>query len=156
MSFDAELITTIIDRVESHAMALGLFQTVNGHEPKSAPGNGTHAAFWVDSFGPAIGSGLHATSMLFVLNARVNVSMTQLPADAIDPKITSAIGKLIEAYTGDFELGGIGIRCVDLLGMGGGPTLGARAGYLTLDNTVYRVMTLTVPIIIDDIFDQVR
>lgn len=153
MAWDPNLIDQVTDRVVSHAMTLGVFERVNGHEPKSAPGNGTSCAIWVDSIGPITGrSGLSSTSALFVVNDRVYSSMTQEPQDAIDPNITKAVGTLINAYSGDFTLGGL-VRCVDLLGMSG-RALGAQAGYLTQDGKLFRVMTVVVPIIINDVFDQ--
>ena len=153
MAWDPDLIDQVTDRVVSHAMTLGVFERVNGHEPKSAPGNGASCAVWVDSIGPIVGrSGLSSTSALFVVNARAYSSMLQEPQDAIDPNITKAIGALINAYSGDFTLGGL-VRCVDLLGMSG-TALRAQAGYLTQDGKLFRVMTVTVPIIINDVFDQ--
>ena len=49
MSFDAAAVATLFDRVQSHAMTLALFESVNTHEPKSAPGSGIRCAIWVQS-----------------------------------------------------------------------------------------------------------
>ena len=46
------------------------------------------------------------------------------------------------------------MRCVDLLGQAGVP-LSARAGYLEMDDgAVYRVVTLTVPVLVNDLWSQ--
>jgi hypothetical protein len=42
---------------------------------------------------------------------------------------------------------------VDLLGSAGAP-LSAQAGYLNQDGRLFRVMTLTLPIIVNDVWDQ--
>ena len=144
--------TVVLNEVVSHAMKLGLFERVNGHEPKSAPGNGLSAAVWVDRVGPA-GSGLAATSALLTLQVRLYSPMLQEPQDAIDPNLTAAADALMNAYSGDFELGG-NVRNVDLLGQTG-PGLSAQAGYIEQDHKLYRVMTITLPLIVNDVWEQV-
>lgn len=151
MSLDT---TGILNALVSHALSLGVFERVNTHEPKNAPGHGLTAAAWVDSIAPmAIVSGLAATSARIVFNVRVYGSAEQEPADMIDPNMVGAIDQLMNAYSGDFTLGGL-VRNVDLLGQGGGPGLSALAGYLQQDGRLYRVMTLTVPVIVNDVWTQ--
>jgi hypothetical protein len=150
MSLDTQ---GIIDAVASHAAASGFFERVNAHEPKNAPGNGVTGAVWVDRGGPAPGqSGLSSTSALLVLKFRVYTNMLAEPSDAIDPAVMNALDALVTAWSGDFELGGQ-VRNVDLLGASGVP-LSWQAGYLSQDNRVYRVMDLTLPLVISDVWAQ--
>ncbi|HZN70566.1 MAG TPA: hypothetical protein VFC00_02615 [Micromonosporaceae bacterium] len=149
MSLD---LTTLIDRVASHAAATGHFERVNQHEPKSAPGNGLSAAVWVQRVQPHRSSGLAATSALVTLMLRMYSNMLQEPQDEIDPRIGGAVDAVITALSGDFELGG-NARCVDLLGQGN-PGVAAQAGYLTIGTTMYRVMDISVPIIVNDVWSQ--
>jgi hypothetical protein len=146
----------IIQAVVSHALASGRFERVNGHEPKNAPGaGGVTAAVWIESIGPArANSGLQITTALLVLNVRLYASMLTEPQDAIDPRIVAAVDALMTAYSGDFTLGGL-VRSVDLLGLAGTP-MGARAGYLNQDNKLYRVMTITLPVLKNDVWEQVQ
>lgn len=145
---------TYVDKLTSHAETLGVFDRVNGHEPKSAPGAGITAAFWVDSVEPiSAGSGLAATAGRVALNARVYTSMLQQPEDLVDPRVVEAVDLLLAAYSGDFELGG-SVRNVDLLGAHGAP-LSAKAGYLNQDGKLYRVMTVVIPLIVNDVWSQV-
>lgn len=147
-------VTGILDALVSHAMASGLFERVNGHEPASAPGHGLTAAAWADSIAPVpAASGLAATSARVVFNVRIYTSMLAEPADAIDPNMLAAVDQLMTAYSGDFELGGA-VRNVDLLGQTGTP-LSAQAGYLQQDGTLYRVMTLVLPVLVNDVWEQV-
>jgi hypothetical protein len=96
-----------------------------------------------------------AGSGLLTLQVRLYSSAVQEPRDAIDPNLIDAVSGLMAAYSGDFQLGGItGVRCVDLLGQSG-TALSARAGYLEQDGTVYRVLTITVPVILNDLWAQV-
>lgn len=150
MSLD---IRTILDAVETHALASGFFQTVNGHEPKSAPQNGLTAAVWVEQIGPARGgSGLDSTSTRLALFVRLYTPMVQQSEDAIDPDMMTALDALMAAYSGDFTLGGL-VRAVDLLGAYGDP-LSARAGYLTTSGAEFRVMTITLPLVVNDLWEQ--
>jgi hypothetical protein len=142
----------IVDVVMSHALASGYFDRVNGHEPKNAPGNGLSAAVWADSVRSVQSSGLSSTSAVVVLNVRLYTSMLQEPQDAIDPAMLRAVSALFDAYSSDFTLGG-NAREVDLLGSDGAP-LQAKAGYLNQDQKLYRVMTITLPVIVNDAWDQ--
>lgn len=152
MSFNA---MTILEAAVSHALASGHFERVNAHEPKNAPGNGLTAALWAQSLSPVRGaSGLLKTSARLVLNVRVYSNMLQEPQDAIDPAVIAAVDALMDAYSGDFELGG-NVRNVDLLGQAGVP-LSAEAGYLNQDGRMYRVMTITLPLIINDVWSQAQ
>lgn len=147
-------LAAILDPVVSHALASGWFERVNTHEPKSAPTKaGLTCAVWVETIGPAAGqSGLASTTALVVLNVRLYTSMTQEPQDSIDTNLTDALSALIAAYSGDFELGGT-VREIDLLGAIS-PGLSARAGYLNQSSTVYRVYTITLPLVVNDVWDQ--
>ena len=145
--------SAILAAVESHALALGHFDRVNRHEPKSAPGNGLTAAIWVQNLRPvAAASGLTSTSARLELSVRVQMGMLAEPQDEIDTRILVAVDALMAAYSGDFELGGQ-IRNVDLLGALGDP-LAADAGYLEQDSKLYRVVVISLPIIVNDLYVQ--
>jgi hypothetical protein len=143
----------IVDGLVSHALTTGQFERVNAHEPKNSPGNGLTAAVSLMSLGPARGqSGLVSTSPLLVCAVRLYTSMTYEPADMIDPNLMQAAQALFEAYSDDFTLDGM-VRNVDLLGMTGTP-LSARAGYVEQSGKVFRIIDITIPMIINDVFDQ--
>lgn len=146
-------ISGILDKIVSHAMATGIFERVNAHEPKSAPGSGLSCAVWVDSISPVRSSGLSSTSGRIAIQVRIFTSMLAEPPDAIDPAVVTATDVLLSAYSGDFELGDT-VRCVDLLGMAGEP-LSAKAGYLSQDKKLFRVMTIMIPLIVNDLWNQV-
>ncbi|MFD8866012.1 hypothetical protein ACFV1F_16830 [Streptomyces sp. NPDC059590] len=143
----------ILDAVVSHAMASGWFEQVNQHEPKNAPGLGLTAAVWVDRVDTVRSSGLDSTSVRLLLNVRLYTSAEQEPADAIDPNLMTALDALMRAYVGDFTLGGL-VREVDVRGTHG-IGLEARAGYLQQDAALLRVMTIALPVIVNDLWDEV-
>jgi hypothetical protein len=151
MSLD---IRGVLDAIQSHALASGYFEAVNGAEPTSPPDtSGLTCAVWVEQIGPARGgSGLNSTSTRVCFYVRLYTGMHTEPIDAIDPNLMTALDSLMAAYSGDFTLGGL-VREVDLLGAYGDP-LGARAGYLVEGGTEFRVLTITLPLIVNDLWDQ--
>jgi hypothetical protein len=135
-------------------MASGRFDAVNGHEPKNPPSTGgLTAAVWTDRVTPVRSSGLNSLSVLLVFNVRIYASAVSEPPDAIDPDMLAAVDDLCAAYTGDFELGGL-VRHVDLLGINGTP-LDVRAGYLRQDGIEFRVMTIALPVVVNDLWNEV-
>lgn len=148
-------ITAILNALESHAAASGRFEKVNTHEPKNAPPNGgLTAALWVQQVRPyPPGSGLAATTGVITFTLRIYQSMLTEPQDMIDPNIVAAADAMLAAYSSDFKLGGL-IRNIDLLGASGTP-LSAQAGYISVDRTLYRVMDLTIPCVVNDLWSQV-
>lgn len=140
--------------VEADAMTLGVFETVNAHEaPRNAPGNGPSLDLWFQGIKPAPwAGGLASTSVVIHLQGRVYMSAEQQPYDAIDPAIVDASVRLIANYSAGFTLGGL-VRNVDLLGESG-ITLGGEAGYVMRDNRRFRVVTLDIPLIVNDLMAQ--
>ena len=144
---------TLLSVLTSHGESQGLFESVNGHEPKSAPGKGLSYSVFCDRIGPVpIGSGLASTSGVVTFMGRIYCAMLREPVDDIETDTLNAVHALLTAYSGDFEMGA-NVRCIDLLGQTG-QALSARAGYLTIDNKVFRVMDITIPVIIDDLWEQ--
>lgn len=144
----------IMDRLASHALAAALFDRVNTHEPKNKPGRGLTCALWVDRIEPARGRhGLQSSTARVVVNVRVYTNMLQNPQDAIDPSVMNAVDILMGAYSGDFQLGDEN-RWIDLLGATQGHPLFSQSGYINIDNMTYRVMTITVPVIVENAWSQ--
>lgn len=153
MAFDAAAVRTLVAKVESVALKTGQFRSVNTHEPKSAPGRDLHCAIWVQDIEPLPqASGLAATSGYVVLNVRIYGNMLKKPEDDIDPKMMAAATVLIGAYSADLTLGGT-VREIDLLGEYG-QKLGGQAGYVNIGGAVYRIFTITVPCVINDMWTQ--
>jgi hypothetical protein len=137
----------------SHAQALGVFVQVLDHEPVSAPGSGLIYALWVTDVAPIPArSGLNSVSVRLELNGRVFMPADTEPQGDVDTTVTDAVNGLMNAYAGDFELGGT-VAEVDLLGMYGA-LLRARFGYTRLDSTTYRVATLTIPLVLNDVWTE--
>lgn len=155
MGFNEAAVDDLFNAIVSNTAATGYFETVNQHEPKTAPGNGLTCSIWVDTIKPVQTSGLNSTSGMVTFFVRVYNSMLAEPQDDIDPAITKAVTSLMSAYSGDFDFGQVAdVRAIDLLGAYG-EGLAAQAGYMEISNKMFRVMVLNLPIVINDMWDQV-
>lgn len=143
----ASLMNSIVD----HCLTLGVFEAVNMHEPEGNAGN-YMAALWVQSVDPVQSSGLDVTSVRVAFTLRIYSNLVAKPLDEIDPNLASAVSLVMEGLSADFTLAEQ-VREIDLLGQYG-LGLSAKAGYLNLSGALYRVMDITVPVIVDDVFDQ--
>jgi hypothetical protein len=154
MAFDTAAVNALVDGVASIAAKTGTFRSVNTHEPKAAPGSGLRCAIWADSIQPiALASGLASTSGYVTMLSRVYGNMLSKPEDDIDPRLMASATTLLGAYTADFTLGGL-VRNLDLLGAYG-TKMGAQAGYVTIGGSMFRIMTVTLPCVVDDLWAQV-
>lgn len=146
-------VTSLTGALADHARSSGLISPMLEHEPLSSPGSGVSGAVWFLTAGPARGaSGLAATTALIVFQLRLYTPISAQPGDAIDPALTRALDWLMSAYHGDFTLTGA-VREIDLLGQFGTP-LSARSAYQTIGGDQYRVITITVPLVVNDAWQQ--
>ncbi|MFJ4682057.1 hypothetical protein [Streptomyces sp. NPDC088789] len=144
-------ISGLLNEIVSHAMASGHFERVNAHEPENPPGYGLTCAIWSNRITAIRSSGLDSITARVEVTVRIMSPMFD-PPDAIDPTVIAAVDDLCAAYSGDFTLGGL-VRHVDLLGAHGTP-LDVRAGYLQQDGMKYRVMDITLPLIVNDLWTE--
>lgn len=151
MSLDTQ---AYVDGLVSTCLSLGVFEAVNGYEPKSPPHNeGLTAGVWVTRLRPTTAfTALAKTSTVVTFTIRIYSNMLQEPEDAIDPNVMKAVDKVCETITGDFTLG-TAVDFVDLLGQTG-QMLEAQTGYVSVSNTMYRVADIFVPMVIGDTWSQ--
>lgn len=146
MDFDFQ---DLISAITSHALALGVFDSVNGHQPTSVPNTGMTCAVWAQEIdADPENSGLATTSTAVELNVRLYMALNPQAPDAIDPAMMNATSELLAAYNGDFTLEGL-VRNVEVL------QAKARAGYMDQADQTLRVMTISLPIGINDLWEQV-
>lgn len=141
----------LFNGVVSVPMALGVFDKVNSHEPENPPGKGVNCSVTLGPIAPA-SSGLASTSLKITFLVRIYSSLEQRPLDPVDPELLVATAALIGAYSGGFELTGFTspgvVRDIALAEVTAAPA------YLIQDGKGFRVMEVTVPIEINDAFDQ--
>jgi len=146
----------LIDAITSIAASLGRFDRVAGHEPiRNPPGSGLTCASWLQSMRPAgRSSGLSCTSAVVTLQTRIFMNALADPQDSIDPKLLQATHELMTAYLADYTLGGL-VRTIDVRGSEG-VAVSCTAGYLEQGSPtrLFRVMTITVPVIVNDLWEE--
>lgn len=158
MSLD---IRPVISAVVSHAAAGGYCTAWQAHEPKgqgAQPGEIVVGA-WLQSIGPMPrNSSLKHTGAVVTLLVRYYLDALppgaeQADMDAIDPKAVDAVQDLLSRLNGDFTLGGL-VHAVDPLGGIAGQAMRAEAGYVTLSGKLQRIFDVTVPIVVEDVWNQ--
>lgn len=146
--------TKVINAVRSHAQRTALFAQEAGHEPARAAGRGLSTMVVVQDLAPVRGqSGLDSTTMRLGLAVRVLLPMQRGAGDEVDPTIVGAVDALMAAYTAGFTLDGL-IKQVDVYGSAGGEGLRATFGYLDMQGGTYRFGEITLPLLINDVYDQ--
>lgn len=145
----------ILDVIISHAQALGVFERVNTHEAKSAPGRGLYCSVWLQSIAPdPRTSGLDKTAVRVVFLARLQSNFLAEPQDGIDPNLLDALDLFIDAMMGDLSVGGHALD-IDVFGLAG-IQLAAQAGNVDQDGKKFRVLDLQIPVLIDAVWTQVN
>ena len=145
-------INGIFNAMVSHAMSLGYFDQVNQHESKQSAFDGLTCEIWVEQVNPVRTSAINTTSVRIQFEVRLYAGSISQPYDDLDTSLIVALDALMREYTGDFTLGGI-VRHVDIFGAYG-PGIQARTGYINHDGKEFRVFSVNVPLIVDDLWDQ--
>lgn len=142
----------LFDNLVSFCLKTGHFDAVNTVEPPSPPGNSITAAIWVNAIKPTPQSGLNTVSVTVEFNIRV-YPPNVMPSDQIDPNVMIITSDLYAELIANFDVGGIA-RNIDIFGAEGS-SMSANAAYLALPGgPVYRVMTILLPIVINDVWEE--
>ena len=153
MSFDQAAVIGIRDQLLTHAQTLGIFDQVTAHEPKNMPSNGMACVIWAQEIRPlSSGSGMDATSGYVTWHARLQIPAWSESLDNVETDLLTAASTLMNEYSGNFTLSS-SVRAVDLLGMYG-ESLSMTAGYLSMGDTFYRIATVVLPMIVDNLWTQ--
>lgn len=145
-------VVTILDALYSHAARSGLFKQVLKHEPKSAPRSTTYSVF-LDQIVPfRERSGLDSVSALELFIGRIYLDFLQQPEDNIDRDMLMAVDALMTNYIGDLDFGDADVE-LDVLGQYTNGVL-SKAGYIKHDNTMFRVIDISLPVIVNDVWTE--
>lgn len=143
----------IIAEIQAYALQLGIFDDVNAHGPLNPPGPGTTGALWVGRIRPVRkASGLNGVAVLFVMVMRIYVTASAEPLDSLDVVLANATNSTMKALAGGFTLQGL-VRNIDLFGDNGVP-FDAPFGYADLQGQNYRCSTITIPCVVNDVWEE--
>lgn len=153
MAFNQAAVKKLFADVVDHAMTLGIFDRVCGHEPENPPGTGASYAAWLSGLAPVPRrSGLASTTGRIQFTGHIYTRLRSRALDDVDPAALTLTVDLMAAYSGDLTFGG-DAAMVDLLGAYGSP-LSAQPLYVDFQGTPFRVMEVTLPVILDDVWTQ--
>lgn len=144
MSVDTK---AIMSKLATIGQKSGLFVKVSKYEPRGQPGSKVTLSLISGPMAPIKSSGLNNASLRWQIDGRVYMPMNYEPAEDLDVILTAAAAKYLEALCGEFTLGGL-IRCIDVFGSDG-PGLSATPGYIQQGEKLYRVITLEIPLLIN-------
>lgn len=145
----------LMDATASELGALGAFERIPLHEPKTEVTDGLSAAIWHSEIDPIPElSSLNTTAMRVELVVRLFQNMLHEPQDEIDPEMTRVVNLIFNAFHGGFTLGGL-VTQVDLIGTYGQP-LRSRSGYIQHSGKLQRSISVYVPCIIANAYSQER
>jgi hypothetical protein len=155
MTFNTAAVNALFAELVSIGKSLGPFTQVITHEPKSAPTSLPAAAIWFRRLAPAgAASGLASVSGVVTFTWRVyQASMLAEPQNAIDPGLLKNTALVLEALSENFTLTG-NARNVDLFGELG-QQLEAVSGFIAHDGKLLRVADITIPCIVNDLWQEV-
>jgi len=145
-------IDTLMGKLVSHAQATGHFDSVNTHEPDNAPGNGVSCSVVLDRINFVQG-GLDYTSARVAFAMALYYPANNLPRDDSEAYLIKALDAVMGRLNGDFTLGDT-VRMIDI-GGAHGEELSTIAGYVKIDEQLYRVMEITLPLIVNDVWEEV-
>jgi hypothetical protein len=118
-------------------------------EPFS-PVSDTTAAIMLQAYDPA-GTTLSDTIDVWEVLVRLYAKAGMTPTDAETVELTLAYGfsQVAAALAGAFTLGGT-VRAIDWAGEEAGRRLAAKWGHIVMSGTIFRVVDVSVPVIVDD------
>lgn len=149
--------------LQSFAQRSGYFDQVNGHDSDNPPGHGLICDTFLGRITTCPGGGLSTTNALVELMMIFKMAATAEPTDAdyLDPHMVKALNAVWAEIFGDFDLstgvaGGVApgtIKCVDLeRSVSAGPT--SQPGWAKTGRGEVRTMTISIPVIVNDAWDQ--
>lgn len=147
-------IKAIMAKVTSVVQALGLFENSGRGPLTHTPGAGLRVSVWPGRItSPPGSSGLASVSLVLPVMIRIYGPVHPEPVDEIDDEMLEAVDRLGDAYVGGFTLGAL-VRGIDIHGRFGQP-LTIEPGYLDVQAGTCRVQTMTLPLIINDAWNEV-
>ena len=153
-TFDSAAIASVMSAVRSLGSGLAVFRSsVVFHEPIAAPAKLPSLALWAGPLEPVGAvSGLSEVSGRLTVTGRIYAANALNMNDAAEALLLKLTSSLLGAFAGAFTLGG-NAMFVDLLGAHG-QKLQPVPGYLKHGEQEFRVSEVTVPIIIDPLWQE--
>jgi hypothetical protein len=144
-------IKATLDAISSHIARTGYVNDVRIGEPVSPPDaiDKMHAAIYMASAGVVsltLSTTIEVHSVMVRLYRRAAFGQGD-DAGQVEAEMALAVSQVTSNLVGEFDLGAT-MRNIDIAGQYG-QSLSATWGYVTIGNTVFRTVDLTVPLVVD-------
>ena len=142
-------LTNTLDRIVTYLQGDGGISSAQAGDPKAPPVGVTRVfASVIMRSTSIVALTLNGTIELHVILIRLYRDMLAEPQKSIEIDLATAAQRIQADIAGEYDLGG-SIRSVDVGGSYGEP-LRTDWGYVTISNTMYRIVDITVPLLVDD------
>tara|TARA_R110000751_G_scaffold144178_1_gene247767 strand:+ start:157 stop:624 length:468 start_codon:yes stop_codon:yes gene_type:complete len=145
-------IKATLDAISSHIARTGYVNDVRIGEPVAPPDavDKMHAAIYMASAGVVsltLSTTIEVHSVVVRLYRRAAFGQGD-DAGQVETEMALAVSQVTSNLVGEFDLGAT-MRNIDIAGQYG-QSLSATWGYITIGNTVFRTVDLTVPLVVDE------
>ena len=148
MTFDP---TTVLGNIQTTLQGVSGIGNVVIGEPFSPPdADRLTTAIFCASYEPA-GVTLTTTIDVFEVTLRVysRAGMTPVDASTVEQNVAKTYFLVLSTLAGKFTLGGQ-IRAIDWAGEEAGRKVTGKWGHVVIGGTIFRVVDISVPLIVDD------
>ena len=143
-------IKNTLHAVETYVQNLGLFSSVQIGEPKQALGQGFHAAIFMEAVSIGmiyLGGDTRESHVVQLRIYRDMLAEYTDPQNSLEADLASVVSKIMENLLGDTDLES-NVMTIDAGGMDG-PSMIATYGYIEVGGQMYRVVDISIPLIVN-------
>uniref|UniRef100_A0A6M3XKI5 Uncharacterized protein n=1 Tax=viral metagenome TaxID=1070528 RepID=A0A6M3XKI5_9ZZZZ len=140
-------IKATLQAISSYIQASGYVQKSTIGEPESPPGERLAASVYMGNIS-IVSLTLNTTIEVHTVILRLYMDMLAEPTEGIEFKLAEVVSGIFHDLLGEYDLGTT-IRNVDAGGIYGSP-LRATWGYVDVGGKMYRIVDMSIPLIVDD------
>ena len=140
-------IKSTLQAISDYIQKSGYVQKSTIGEPKAPPSEPVSAAVFLDSVAVAALT-LNGTIEVHTVTLRLYMDMLGDPTEDIEFGMAEVVSNISSDLLGEYDLGA-SIRNVDAAGMHGSP-LRATWGYVDVGGKMFRIVDMSIPLIVDD------
>lgn len=143
-------VAATLDVIHGHVAASGRFSSHGIGEPISPPdGDLLHGAVFMRGAGITKIYGDGGTQEVQVVMVRIYRNVLKQPQADGETELAIVAQEIAQDLIQDFSLGA-NVREIDIASGQGGEPMTLEWGHVTIDQTIYRVVDIAVPIVVDD------
>lgn len=142
----------ILNKMVTHIKTTGRIKNVVKHDPLSNVPFGTVSVIIRRIFPTPETSSLRKTGVAIVFSIAIYANDMAEPRDGAETELLNIFDSIMALFNRDFKLGGA-IHSIDFFGRSG-VSVDANMGRIEIDKKLYRVLDITLPVLIFDTWTQ--